>query len=390
MLEAAEHRAVCVDCLRPTSVCCCSLLPRLESRVRLVVVQHPREHRKPIGTAWMAVRAVRDAHLFVTATVDEAGPLARLLSDPARPAVLLWPGDGARDLEVDPPDLPATLVVVDGTWSTAKKLLERNPLLRRLPRVRLRPARLSRYRIRKEPRTECLSTVEAVSQALGYLERAPGKFEPMLAAFERMVDIQIDYEARGGGRRFTLPRGPRLPRAAPRELAGIEDCVILFAEASSYPYSAPDRPADELLHLVARRIGDGARLEVLARPSRGLAPHALQHAELSPDAMVAALQPLEARGAIEAFFRPQDRLVGWGSFSRDLVRASGASVPETFVDLKPVAARTTNGKLGSLEAVTSRLEIDAESVGAGRAGRRLGLATALVSHLVERFGGADR
>lgn len=385
MLEARPHREVCAACLRPISVCCCALLPRLTSGVRLVVVQHPREHRKPIGTAWMAVRAVEHAELFVTTTVDEGGQLSSLLADPARPAVLLWPGEGARDLEHDPPALPVTLVVVDGTWSTARKLLQRNPVLAALPRVRINPRQASRYRIRREPRAECLSTVEAVSQALGFLDRAPGKFDPMLAAFERMVDMQIEHQAKGGGRREKRPRGERPPRPPPPELAGVDDCVVVFAEANAFSYLEPDRPTDELLHVVLRRIGDGATLDLVTTPTRALAPTALAHAGLPPDALTTAASPEEARARLAAFFRPTDKLAGWGRYARDLLASFDPSVPRAHLDLKPLAARTSRGRLGSLEDAAARLGLHAPPLGAGRAGRRLGLAVALVEHLCDRY-----
>ncbi len=329
----------------------------------------------------MAVRSVRDAELFVGAHVDGDSRLAAMLHDPARPAMLLWPGEGARDLAEHTPSLPATLVVVDGTWSTAKKLVERNAVLRSLPRVRIAPARPSRYRIRREPRAECLSTVEAISYALGLLEGAPDKYSGMLAAFERMVDIQIEHERRGGGRRVHLPRGPRPPRRPPGELAHVEDMAVMFAEANAHPYGAADRPPDELLHLVGWRAGDGARLEVFARPPSPLAPSALRHAELSGGELDDALGPDALVAAIEAFVAPVSRLAGWGSYSRDVLLRVGARLPSAFLDLRPLAARTTRGPLGSLEAAVARLGVVSEPVGRGRAGRRLGMAAALVEHL---------
>jgi DTW domain-containing protein YfiP len=356
--------------------------------VRLVVVQHPREHRKPIGTAWMAVRTVRDSHLFVGAHVDGDARLDAMLHDAARPAMLLWPGEGARDLADLPRCGPATLVVVDGTWSTAKKLVERNAVLRGLPRVRITPAQPSRYRIRREPRAECLSTVEAIACALGLLEGAPDKYTGMLAAFERMVDIQIEHEARGGGRRGLLPRGPRPPRRPPVELAGIEDTAVIFAEANAHPYGTANRPPDELLHLVGWRVGDGARLEVFAQPPTPLAPSALRHAELAGDVLDAALAPDAVVAAVEAFAAPVRRLAGWGTYSRDVLGRLGARLPGAFLDLRPLAARTTSGPLGSLEAATERLGLASEPLGRGRAGRRLGMAARLVEHLRAERGGS--
>jgi DTW domain-containing protein YfiP len=59
------------------------------------------------------------------------------------------------------------IVVLDGTWAQAKTMWWRNPWLLKLKRLVLNPSRRSLYgRLRKEPRRECLSTIESVAEAL--------------------------------------------------------------------------------------------------------------------------------------------------------------------------------------------------------------------------------
>jgi DTW domain-containing protein YfiP len=82
------------------------------------------------------------------------------------------------------------LVVPDGTWRKARKLLHLNPLLAALPRVTLAAGAVSRYRLRKAPGPGALSTVEAIAQALQVLE-TPTSFEPLLRPFEALIEGQI-------------------------------------------------------------------------------------------------------------------------------------------------------------------------------------------------------
>lgn len=82
------------------------------------------------------------------------------------------------------------LVVPDGTWRKARKLLHLNPLLAALPRVILVGDAVSRYRLRKAPGPGALSTVEAIAQALQVLE-APTSFEPLLRPFDVLIEGQI-------------------------------------------------------------------------------------------------------------------------------------------------------------------------------------------------------
>src|SRR6202000_769885 len=109
------------------------------------------------------------------------------------PPILLFPGDGAKDLAAEPPVGPVTLVVIDGTWWKASTLFKLNPFLRALPRYSLAPSAESRYRIRREPAAHCLSTIEALSAALGVLEQRPEGVPELLEAFDAMVETQVEF-----------------------------------------------------------------------------------------------------------------------------------------------------------------------------------------------------
>ena len=59
------------------------------------------------------------------------------------------------------------LIVLDGTWSQAKTLWWRNPWLLKLERIALQPREPSMYgKLRKEPRREWVSTLEAIADVL--------------------------------------------------------------------------------------------------------------------------------------------------------------------------------------------------------------------------------
>src|SRR5882757_6024969 len=211
---AIEPRAVCARCRRPESVCYCGHIEPLETVTRVVLLQHPRERDVPIGTARMASLCLRDAELHVGVHWRGSSALASALSDPNRPAVLLYPGAGAIDVVRDPPQAPVTLIVVDGTWSQTKKVIRENPELAALPRYAFTPSSPSEYRIRKEPDAAYVSTIEALVHVLGALEGDPARFQALLAPFRAMVDAQIACEkSRGGG----PSRHPKKPsRALPR------------------------------------------------------------------------------------------------------------------------------------------------------------------------------
>ena len=196
----AEPREVCLHCRRPSAVCYCAHLVPLPTRTRVVILQHPREARVPIGTARMAHLMLPNSELLAPQPVSSdravlfgSHPRVQELTlDPAQVAVtaLLFPGPGAQDPALLPEGTIQNLVVIDGTWAQARKVLKQNPILHRLPRIGLLPTRPGNYRIRREPAADCLATIEALALALGVLERAPDRFAQMLTAFTFMVDRQ--------------------------------------------------------------------------------------------------------------------------------------------------------------------------------------------------------
>jgi DTW domain-containing protein YfiP len=126
----------------------------------------------------------------------------------SRQALLLYPDtpqDAALGLFSPPVFAPGLLgdpqkirlVVLDGTWRESRKMLYRNPLLQRLPRLALRDLPASRYLIRKAQGPDQLSTLEATCSALAQLEGDGANWRPMLAAFDGFVAQQRGYQAHG-------------------------------------------------------------------------------------------------------------------------------------------------------------------------------------------------
>ena len=181
-------RSQCARCLRPATHCLCPLIPQLDSRTRVLLLQHPSEVNHALNTARLAALGLNNAELIVGEVFED---LPALLNPPGYQARLLFPADDAQPLHAyTPSDQPLLLVVPDGTWRKARKLLHLNPLLAALPRVMLAEGTVSRYRLRKAPGPGALSTVEAIVQALQTLE-APSSFEPLLRPFEALIEGQI-------------------------------------------------------------------------------------------------------------------------------------------------------------------------------------------------------
>jgi hypothetical protein len=182
-----------------------SVAQPIENRLFQLTLQHPQEKREALATAAATCAALRHAALVIGLSWPN---LARALGRPAEPrrwGVLylgsVRPGSFGLDREVialDRRSEPAAdqqamlsglegVVLLDGSWSEAKTLWWRNPWLLKLRRIVLNPRHRSRFgRLRREPRREALSTIEAAALLLKHLD-SPEAASALLDALERML-----------------------------------------------------------------------------------------------------------------------------------------------------------------------------------------------------------
>ncbi len=188
----------------------CRDLPAIDSRIRVVLLQHPREARLAICSAWLTRIALENAELHQGFRFEDEPRLREIRATPG--TALLYPGPAAEPVAARAGAPPPYLVVIDGTWIQAEKMLAANPGIAALPRLALAGAASGYGALRREPAPHCLSTLDAVATALGVLERDAARFEPMRAAFRELVRRQLACSR--DGRRNPRHRG----RAAARSV----------------------------------------------------------------------------------------------------------------------------------------------------------------------------
>lgn len=363
-------------------MCLCQTIERRATRTRIVILQHPRESDVAINTARLVELQLERAELHVAVTLDEAPSFRARLRDPEAPAILLYPGDDARDLSSLELAGPVTLVVLDGTWWQARKLFRQNPELAQLPRYGLSPSAPSRYRIRREPALHCISTIEAVGEALALLE--PGGFdrEALLRPFDAMVEHQLHYAERGSPRHLAYrsrPRKPRLPKLLAERAA---DLVVVYGEANAWPKGSALGGGAEMVHWVAERPLDGERFEALIAPRRPLSPSFTPHTGVAAEQVLGG-EPFDAfLERWQRFLRPNDLLVGWGWYAFERLMAEGLSLPECL-DLRDLARRQLRKRTGEVAACAAELSAPLTTRWAlGRSGERLASAVSVTRALL--------
>lgn len=201
-----RQRDRCLTCFRSPLTCYCALIERFDPGVDIVILIHCREARKFIATGRISHLCLEGSRLWqgYDYTADER--VNALLADPARHVAVLYPGEGSANLSsmsaperatLIPPGKKLTLLVIDGTWTTARKTMQRSENLLGLPRICFDPPTPSRIRLRLQPRPECYTTLEAIHQVIELLGPAWGfdvasrEHDKLLRTFDAMEERQI-------------------------------------------------------------------------------------------------------------------------------------------------------------------------------------------------------
>jgi len=214
----------CYRCMRSAHLCYCKWIKAFESDPQFLILIHPIEYARRVASGRMAHLCLKNSFFFKGADFSDHQELNAILKNPANQCVLLYPGAEVTNLSA----LPAAcrrdfveagrkliVIVVDGTWNTAGKMIRSNPELEKLGRICFTPSRPSQWRIRTQPRKHFVSTLEAIHECIELLsEGFSGKptssltngstnvtqstctparpHDILLEVFERMIDRHIE------------------------------------------------------------------------------------------------------------------------------------------------------------------------------------------------------
>jgi DTW domain-containing protein YfiP len=205
-LAVEDLDAECPRCGKQPALCVCEAIAPIENEIALLILQHPQEQDKTLGTARLTALHFSDATLKVGLSWASLAKALGRPADPQRWGVLYLGSVRAAALDADAEVVAVNrkgeaeerqqtvlrslegVVLLDGTWSQAKALWWRNPWMLKCRRIVLNPARPSRYgKLRREPRSDGLSTLEAAGMLMSRLEQRSEIESALLASFDRLL-----------------------------------------------------------------------------------------------------------------------------------------------------------------------------------------------------------
>jgi DTW domain-containing protein YfiP len=199
---------ICKTCEKPPDLCVCASISQIDNNIAVVILRHPQEQDRVLGTAKIATLQLQNSLLKTGLSWRN---LDKVLGQPADPKLwgILYLGtqESAKQLPQDQPVVVLTkkggvaeeqdevldqlqgIILLDGNWQQAKALWWRNAWMLKCRRIVLQPPRPSLYgNLRKEPRRESVSTIEAAAYTLAALENDPKLAERILVPFNALLE----------------------------------------------------------------------------------------------------------------------------------------------------------------------------------------------------------
>jgi DTW domain-containing protein len=223
----------CLRCGKPLTLCVCQDIQPIDNKIALLILQHPQEQDKALGTARLTALHFKNAVFKTGLSWPSLTKALGRTADPKRWATLylgsadpalIAPGQSVVALDAKGKLLPIQemalsdiegVIVLDGTWSQAKTLWWRNAWLLKSKRVVLDPRQPSLYgKLRREPRREGLSTLEAAGMLLAHLEKRAEIETALLATFAKLLEKYRENPPVAAGTPRGAKAGPR--RRSPR------------------------------------------------------------------------------------------------------------------------------------------------------------------------------
>ncbi|WBX77678.1 DTW domain-containing protein [Tenacibaculum ovolyticum] len=202
--EIKNPRIKCYKCMRSSSTCICKHIRPLQTKTRFIILMHPKEHkREKNGTGHITNLQLENSEVIVGVDFTNNTRVNEILTDEKICSFLLYPGKDNFNLSTRKGSeinsfmgANPYIFILDGTWPCARKMLKLSKNLQKLQRVSFDNKIKSKFIIKQQPESLCLSTIESVYTVLNLLKK--GGLEQcdtknFLIPFEKMIAYQLDY-----------------------------------------------------------------------------------------------------------------------------------------------------------------------------------------------------
>ena len=161
----------CARCRVIPSHCMCAWRPTVAAKSAMCLVMHDVEPMKPSNTGWLIADVIDQTSAFAWSRTEVEPDLLALIADPQWQPYIVFPGEFVApervvsQVTLDEGKRPL-FILLDATWSEARKMFRKSPYLEHLPVLSLAPEQLSRYKLRRSKRDDHFCTAEVAALCL--------------------------------------------------------------------------------------------------------------------------------------------------------------------------------------------------------------------------------
>jgi DTW domain-containing protein YfiP len=165
---------------------------------------HPKEYKKERnGTGHMTNLQLENSEIIVGVDFTNNKRVNEILTKEKNRSFLLYPGKDNFNLSIrNSSEINSfmgnnpNIFILDGTWPCARKILKLSKNLQKLKRVSFDNKIKSKFIIKQQPESLCLSTIESVYTVLNLLKEGDLEHcetKGFLIPFEKMIEYQLEY-----------------------------------------------------------------------------------------------------------------------------------------------------------------------------------------------------
>lgn len=161
----------CSKCGVPIINCICNIVPRIETKAKILILSTEREFSRPSNTArLLKLVNPESTELILWERTNTPKKLIEYINSEEYEIYILFPTENddlsERKFKQESSEKIPAFIILDGTWKEAGKILRKSDYLKKLPRISLNPIHKSEYTLRKGASEGELCTIEAAIEVL--------------------------------------------------------------------------------------------------------------------------------------------------------------------------------------------------------------------------------
>lgn len=194
-------REKCYKCYRPKSSCMCEYINIIDTNTKFIILMHPKEFKKvKNNTGFFTHLSLSNSEVFIGIDFSEHKRINEIVA--THESYILFPSSDAMDLTEESSDLslstdkPMAIFLIDSTWACTKKMFTLSKNLNQLKHMSFTTDVTSQYKIKEQPKSNYLSTIESTLVVLELLNKRSvenikrGELDGFLNPFFKMIEYQ--------------------------------------------------------------------------------------------------------------------------------------------------------------------------------------------------------